>query len=51
MPAESSIFQIPNQFSAPAPAPAPSFATSEDQAIFNELNYIAEEIDRCRATY
>ena len=43
----SSTFRIPNQ---PESAPALNFAVQKDQEIFAELNHIAEEIDRCRAS-
>ena len=46
MQAKSSIFQIPNQ---PQAQPALNFLEQQDQAIYNELNHIAEEIDRCRS--
>lgn len=45
---KSSIFQIPNQTTTPTPAP--NFLELRDQEVYAELNHIAEEIDRCRAT-
>ncbi len=46
---KSSTFQIPFLNNG-APAPAPTFLETHDQEVFAELNSIAEEIDRCRAS-
>ena len=51
VPADSASFELGSTiFNALTPAPAVVPAPSFDFQVFQELNAIAEEIDRCRAT-